>query len=116
MATSRCPPPSSDPVTNAWIDGVENNDQVAENLRDNSADADPLGEAVYRLFSEDYFTNYDAFASTRYTEGQPPSDYLSAEGIHKYVFDHSSRRKKLTITNFQQYSYLGWRRHQRSYG
>jgi hypothetical protein len=39
------------PLSNAWIDGVENDDQVAENLRDNSADADPLGEAVYRLFS-----------------------------------------------------------------
>jgi hypothetical protein len=48
MATSRYPPPSRDPVSNVWIDGVENNNQVAENLRDNSADADPLGESVHR--------------------------------------------------------------------
>jgi tyrosinase len=77
---------------------------VAANIRSHSEEADPLGEVTYRLFSEDYFANYDAFASTRYTEGQPPSDYLSAEGIHKYVLDHSCRQEKLTIIIFQQYS------------
>jgi tyrosinase len=100
MATSRCPPPTTDPVSNVWINGVENNDQVAENLRDNSVNADPPGEAVYRLFSEDYFANYDAFASTRYTEGQPPPDYLSSEGIHKYVFDHTNSRENGIVNDY----------------
>lgn len=84
-ATSRCPPQSTDPASTAWINGVENNDQVDDNLRNDSQNADPLGEAVYRLFSEDYFANYDAFSSTRFSEGQPPPDYLSCEGIHNNI-------------------------------
>ncbi|KZT38875.1 Di-copper centre-containing protein [Sistotremastrum suecicum HHB10207 ss-3] len=89
-ATSKCPPPDGPTTQTEWINGVQNDDQIAASLRtadwyEGSRYTDTLGEAVYRLFSQSYFSNYDAFASTRYSQGMSPPNYLSLEDIHNNV-------------------------------
>ena len=49
---------------------------------------DDLGEAVYRLFSEKYFSSYNEFASTAAWDpksGRNPPDFLSIEDIHNDI-------------------------------
>ncbi|KZS90384.1 Di-copper centre-containing protein [Sistotremastrum niveocremeum HHB9708] len=88
-ATSKCPPVPKNPLQSDWINGTQDNAQVVTNLRTHAwyqpKDYGTIGEAVYRLLSENYFSTYDAFASTRLTQGQPPADYLSIEGIHNNI-------------------------------
>lgn len=62
-----------------------------QNLR-KEAGVNALPEAVYRLFTTNYLSTYDAFASTRYTPippkfnpGQNIPHYLSLEGIHNNI-------------------------------
>ena len=49
---------------------------------------DTLAEAVYRFFSENYFTDYGNFASTCHDPSaakDKPEDFLSLEGVHNNV-------------------------------
>ena len=51
--------------------GVQDNQLVAQSLRA-EAGVNALPEAVYRLFTDNYFSSYDAFASTEYNPHPPP--------------------------------------------
>ena len=42
---------------------------------------------MYRLFTAEYVTNYEAFATTRFGPQQPPQDYISLEGVHNVIHD-----------------------------
>ncbi|KZT39467.1 Di-copper centre-containing protein [Sistotremastrum suecicum HHB10207 ss-3] len=93
-ATSRCPLPDTPRTHDEWVNGYQDNDQVVINLRatqwyESSSKhqyTDSLGEAVYRLFSQNYFSSYDAFATTAYTRTlKNPPDYLSCEDIHNNI-------------------------------
>ncbi|KZT39062.1 Di-copper centre-containing protein [Sistotremastrum suecicum HHB10207 ss-3] len=94
-STSRHPPKYSDSTASVWVNGYQDNDKIRDGLR--GADwfptndpsppwqQDSLGEAVYRLFSEGYFSSYDAFATTGYHAPQKATEYLSLEGIHNNI-------------------------------
>ena len=72
---------------------MQNWQAITGNLRGTvERQANGLAEAVYRLFTEAYFSSYDAFMSTRYRPGPesihgPPPEYLSLEGIHNNIHD-----------------------------
>jgi len=96
ISTSRCPPPydtQNQEVVDQWVYGVQNNSTVEKNLRqhgwyetgDAPQSADSLGEAVYRMYTKDHFSTYDAFASTRLVDDLNPGDYLSIEGVHNNI-------------------------------
>lgn len=73
-----------------WTEGVQNVEAVAENLQDSRWSGKQLegldyalGEAVYRLLSLGYITEYRDFATARYRPEGNPRVALSWEGIHK---------------------------------
>lgn len=82
-----------------WIHGVQNwekaNDALQHpawyDLNDTTGTAPPLnlgsiGEAVYRMFSPNYFDSWQAFASTLYNEKNPGGkNFLSLEYIHNNI-------------------------------
>ncbi|KZS90419.1 Di-copper centre-containing protein [Sistotremastrum niveocremeum HHB9708] len=89
-ATSKCPPAPGPRTQAQWVDGVQNYDEVVSSLRghqwyEGEQYTDTLGETVYRLFSEDYFSSYDTFSSTAYVEQGGSADYLSLEDIHNNI-------------------------------
>ncbi|KZT35124.1 Di-copper centre-containing protein [Sistotremastrum suecicum HHB10207 ss-3] len=78
----------------AWVNGVQNNQELANNLRglqlsQGGRFTDTLGESVYRLFSEKYFSSFSAFAlafaSTAHRQSQTPTDFSSLESIHNNI-------------------------------
>ncbi|MCJ1266573.1 hypothetical protein MMC22_006458, partial [Lobaria immixta] len=90
VATSRCASYPLDP--SVCIPGVEDHDQIADNLQkhpwdEGKVDGGVLSESVYRLFTKEYFSNYKAFATTQFEPKQQLLDYLSCEGIHNNIHD-----------------------------
>ncbi|KAJ7218944.1 hypothetical protein C8J57DRAFT_1596327 [Mycena rebaudengoi] len=89
-ATSKAPP---NPAVSfqAWANGVQNVDAVAQNLQahvwyQEGTENFSIGEAVYRLLSLKYITSYRQFATTAYyPPNKEPRDALSWEGIHNNV-------------------------------
>lgn len=113
-ATSKCPPPYTQETQALWVNGYQDNVQVAKNLRATNwyqstpehQYKDSLGEAVYRLFSQNYFSDYAAFASTAYAKKlTKPPDYLSCEDIHKWVTQLSAH---CFLICFVATSTIGW--------
>ena len=45
----------------------------------------PLGEMTYRLFSLDYITTFEQFATTKYVASGVPASYLNLEYIHNNI-------------------------------
>lgn len=90
MATSKQPPTDDPDDVNYqadWVDGdVQDNRTIRANLRKESG-VNALPEVVYRLFTDNYFSTYDAFASTEYKDGQSSSEHNSLEGIHNFIHD-----------------------------
>ncbi|MCJ1468770.1 hypothetical protein MMC07_007400 [Pseudocyphellaria aurata] len=90
VGTSRC---ASYPLNpSLCISGVGNHDQIADNLHRHNwnkgkADGSVLSESVYRLFSKEYFSKYETFATTQYEPEQRLTEYLSCEGVHNNIHD-----------------------------
>lgn len=91
--TSRWAPSTDD---DGWVQGVENNDDITATLRDPKSDPGDwtqalgtIADAVYRLFTSEYMTNYEAFATARFGPSQPPQDYISLGDVHNAIHDIS---------------------------
>lgn len=77
-----------------WVDGVENyadSNAALQNSQWYSAPGDPtthtgtIWECVYKMFTKDYFKSWETFASTKYYNDHPDTDYLSLEYIHNNI-------------------------------
>ncbi|KAG8530975.1 uncharacterized protein KY384_004332 [Bacidia gigantensis] len=89
------PDKDATPYPTDFVEGFQDNAKVEEALRghgwyqnkdpDNPVYKDTLAEAVYRFFSEEYFSDYSKFASTALEKGQNPQYFLSIEGVHNNV-------------------------------
>lgn len=77
-----------------WVQGTENNDSIVATLRNPNSDPDDwpanlgtLADGVYRLFTAEYMSNYEAFATSRYGPNPTPQDYASLEAVHNAIHD-----------------------------
>ncbi|MCJ1399563.1 hypothetical protein MMC11_002765 [Xylographa trunciseda] len=76
-----------------WVDGEVDNDAVEKALTDaawpqKGMPSMTIADAVYRLFTEDWFKKYEAFATTHLYKLEKDKDvthYLSLEGIHNMI-------------------------------
>jgi len=90
FATSRCPPDpyGSNINMQTFVNGIQNNGEAAKNLQaanwyQPGTQAYTIGEAVYRLFSKEYFSVYKTFVTTAYTP--KTREYMSLEGVHNNI-------------------------------
>lgn len=87
-ATSRH---ATDDPARAWVDGVQDANAVNTAMQGNINVSNPqgglisigsIGDLYHRLLSRDYFTSWQAFASTYLFRAKLTTDYLSVEFIH----------------------------------
>jgi tyrosinase len=86
IGTSRYGIVGTDPAV--WAKGVNNwksSNAAMQNPQWYEGNPGSISEAVYRLFTEDYFKSWQTFASTRHHNLVRPSDYLSLEYIHNNI-------------------------------
>lgn len=88
-ATSRWATSTDD---SSWVDGFVDNEAIVKQLQALKWKETPqrkeipsLAEAVYRLFTSKYLTNYAAFATARWIPRQVPTDYISLENVHNSI-------------------------------
>ncbi|MCJ1352324.1 MAG: hypothetical protein MMC33_002308 [Icmadophila ericetorum] len=112
IGTSKWPLTTDD---DSFVRGVQNNDQIATALTQHQWDSiyttETLGDAVYRLFSQDYFSNYDAFACTKYVPQQTPQEYMSVEGIHNDIHVWSGGSGQMAVVPVAAFDPLFWAHH-----
>lgn len=78
-----------------WVNGVQNIKAANEALQnpqwylppgaEGPGNTGSIGETVYRMFSENYFNSWEAFASTLYIRENPGKNFLSVEYIHNNI-------------------------------
>lgn len=89
MATSRhgIVSPNLDPQKK-WVYGVENwpdTNKALQNPEWSAGATGTIGEMVYRLYTKNYFSSWEYFASTKYYAEGSTTDYLSLEFIHNNI-------------------------------